>query len=39
MTLIGTTNPGLSGAWSNDNKEVLHTTQISKNGASPLDAV
>ena len=37
--ITGTTTLGKSGPGSNDNEEVLHTPPISKNGASPPDAV
>ena len=38
-TLKDSITPGQSGIESNDNKEVLHTSQISRIGASPSDAV
>ena len=37
--LIGTTIPGQSGPGSNDDEGVLHTPQISRNGASQSDAI
>ena len=38
-TLTGTITPGQSGHGSNDNEEVLHTCQNSRNGTSLSDAI
>ena len=38
-TLTGTTTPDQSGSGSNGNDRVLHTSQISRTGASQSDAL